>query len=78
MRKSLLAPVGILLLLAACQGQLGHGQAARDALARARAMNPRVDVRAFADQSLHVAAQRQLLLDGLAVAEGKSPADGPG
>jgi adenylate cyclase len=63
------------LLLAACQGQLGHGQAARDALARARAINPGVEVQAFADQSLHIAAQRQLLLDGIAVAESKSPAD---
>jgi TolB-like protein len=66
------------LLLAACQGQLGHGQAARAALARARASNPGVDVLAFANQSLHLAAQRQLLLDGLAVAEGKSPADDAG
>jgi adenylate cyclase len=58
----------IQFLLAACQGQLGEGLTAREALARARNLNPGLDVQTHAGQTLHDVAQRQLLLDGIALA----------
>ena len=61
--------------LAACRAKLGQGQAAGEALARARSLNPRLDLPMFADQSLLNDAQRQLLLDGIALADGKGPGD---
>jgi adenylate cyclase len=66
----------IQFFLAACQGQLGPGPAAREALARARKLNPRLDLEKFAGQSLLNDAQRQLFLDGIAAAEGDPRHDG--
>ena len=54
-------------------GPTWPGQAAREALARARSLNPTIEVRTHADQTFHDAAQRQLFLDGIALADEERP-----
>ena len=59
--------------LAAAYGHLAQLSEARAALARYRALTPQT-LDAFATYSLRDRAQRKLFLDGIALAEGKSPA----
>ncbi len=60
--------------LAAGYGHLGDASAARQAIARYRSLTP-VDIRDWAVVWSIPHLQRQLLLDGIALAEGNSPAD---
>ena len=64
------------VFLAACQAGLGQVQAAGEALARARGLNPRLDLQTFAAQNLLDDTQRRLFLDGIALADRKSGGDG--
>jgi hypothetical protein len=62
-------------MLAASHGHLGQAGLAREALARCRFLTPlplETLVQVFIDP-----AQRKLILDGIALAERKSPADSP-
>ena len=61
--------------LAAAYGHLGQAGEAQAALARYRALSPQT-LDAFAANWLRDPAQRKLFLDGIALAEGKTPSDG--
>jgi adenylate cyclase len=62
--------------LAASYGHLAQASEAQAALARYRALSPQT-LGAFAANQLRDPAQRKLFLDGIALAEGKSPANRP-
>jgi hypothetical protein len=62
--------------LAAAYGHLGQASEARAALARYRALTP-LTLDAFATDNLRDPAQRKLFLEGIALAQGKVPSDGP-
>ena len=62
--------------LAAAYGHLAQASEARAALARYRALSPQT-LDALAVNWLRDPAQRKLFLDGIALAEGKTPADNP-
>jgi adenylate cyclase len=61
-------------ILAASLGHLGEVEAAKDALARYRALSPQ-PMETFARSTFLEEAQIKMLLDGVALAEGKTPAD---
>jgi predicted Zn-dependent protease len=67
------APMMPQAFLAAAYGHLGQAGEAQEALARYRALSSQ-PLDAFAANWLRDPAQRKLFLDGIALAEGKSPA----
>ena len=62
--------------LAASYGHLGQLDAAREALARARELAPRL-VDQYVESGVWGPGHRKLLIEGLALAEGRASADGP-
>jgi adenylate cyclase len=64
-------------ILSSSYGHLGQTQAALAALARYRTLSP-LPIQDFARSITHQPAHIKLFLDGIALAEGKSPSEAPG
>jgi len=67
---------GAYACLAACYGHLGQIEAAREALHRYGELSGQ-PIEVFASSVFHAPAHIKLFLDGIALAEGKSPSDSP-
>ncbi|HXQ47457.1 MAG TPA: TIR domain-containing protein [Caulobacteraceae bacterium] len=67
---------GAYACLAACYGHLGQIEAARGALHRFRELS-RQPIEVFARSVFHAPEHVKLFLDGIALAEGRSPTDSP-
>jgi hypothetical protein len=63
------------LMLSACYGHLGKTEAARDALARLRNLVT-APIETVGDRFFRRPAHLKLLIDGIALADRRSPADG--